>query len=88
MENKTEVTTLYGTGEVKKKTHMLNGIPHGIEEWFYPDGRPWGVTTFVMGICHGLWTAIDQHGNTLSKGLYRNGKEHGPWTVNNTTDED
>ncbi len=69
--------TRYENGKVESKTSYVNGVKHGLEEWWYRGGSKWREINWKNNKKHGL--EIEQHEDG-SKGYeisWREGKQHG-----------
>ena len=67
----------YPNKQLKSKILKKNGERHGTSEWFYEDGQPEQISTYINGKKDGLSTEYFENSETKFKGMFKNGERDG-----------
>ena len=79
MKNKLEEKTAYfKSGGINLKIHMLNGKLHGLQEYWYYNGKKDREYTKVNGQDHGIYQSWKFNGRRDEIFQNKNGNQHGP----------
>ena len=67
----------YPNKQLKSKILKKNGERHGTSEWFYEDGQPEQISTYINGKKDGLSTEYFENSESKFKGMFKNGERDG-----------
>ncbi len=78
INNNTEIeVTRYGGGNLKSKIPYVNGVKHGVEEWWWENGHKKYEEIWANGKRDGVDIEWWENGQKGCQTTWKDGKEHG-----------
>ncbi len=73
----------YVSGVPSREVHYLDGLRHGADTTFHPNGKVASEQHFLKGLNEGVEAGYFSSGKLSSMGRYKDGKPTGTWTFYN-----
>lgn len=68
-----EYTELYHSGELAERAQYVDGLRHGLTEFWYINGQQWKKIDFEAGVFHGIFDCWNDEGQQVYRGEFVNG---------------